>query len=113
MTSIFETRCWTQRRRAALPGPELGADEPEDGDVEALAVFGEAEVDIGEVDEDGEGGAFLFQGRDEAVVGCEDAGDVAEDLGDAHDGDVFGADDAALACGFHLGAAEAEEGGLG
>jgi hypothetical protein len=37
---------------------------------------------------------------------------VADDFGDAHVGDVFGADDAGLAGGFHLGAAEAREGGL-
>ena len=35
---------------AALPGPELRADKPEDRDAEALAVHGEAEVDVGEVD---------------------------------------------------------------
>ena len=40
-------------------------------------------------------------------------GHVAEDFGDAHEGDVFGADDAVLAGGFHLGAAEAGEGGGG
>jgi hypothetical protein len=33
---------------------------------------------------------------------------VADDFGDAHVGDVFGADDAVLARGFHLFAAEAE-----
>ena len=38
---------------------------------------------------------------------------VAEDFGDAHVGDVFGADDALLAGGFHCGAAEAGEGGGG
>jgi hypothetical protein len=38
---------------------------------------------------------------------------VEEDLGDAHVGDVFGADDAGLAGLLHLAAAEAEEGGKG
>jgi hypothetical protein len=36
-----------------------------------------------------------------------------EDLGDAHDGDVFGADDALLAGVLHVEAAEAGEGGVG
>jgi len=38
---------------------------------------------------------------------------VADDLGDAHVGDVFGADDAELASLRHALAAEAGEGGLG
>jgi hypothetical protein len=38
--------------------------------------------------------------------------DVAEDLGYAHDGDVFGADDLLLMLPGHLGAAEAGEGGV-
>jgi hypothetical protein len=38
---------------------------------------------------------------------------VAEDLGDAHDGDVFGADGLSLALLGHLRAAEAGEGGGG
>ncbi len=98
---------------AALPGPELGADEPEDGDAEASAVFGEAEVDVGEVDEDSYGGALGADGVDEAAVLAVDVGGVADDFGDAHVGDVLGADDAGEAGGGHLLAAEAEEGGLG
>ena len=96
---------------AALPGPELRADEPEDRDAEAFAVFGEAEVDVGEVDEDGEGGAIALEAGDELAILGEDEGGVAEDFCDAHVGYVFGADDAALACGLHGGAAEAGEGG--
>ncbi len=42
---------------AALPGPELRADEVDDRDAEALQLAGEAEVDVGEVDEDGDVGA--------------------------------------------------------
>ncbi len=72
-------------------------------------MFGEAEIDVGEVDEDGEGGRVALDGGDEAVVARVDAGRVAEDLGDAHVGDVLGADDALLACRFHLRAAEAGE----
>jgi hypothetical protein len=39
--------------------------------------------------------------------------DVAEDLGDAHDGDVFGADGLVLALPGHVCAAEAGEDGAG
>ncbi len=42
-----------------FPGPELRADEEEDGDAEAVEFLGELEVDVGEVDEDGEGGTAL------------------------------------------------------
>ena len=98
---------------AALPGPELRADEPEDGDAEALAVHGEAEVDVGEVDEDGERGRVALDGADERAVLRVDVEGVAEDFGEAHVGDVFGADDALLAGGFHGAAAEAGEGGGG
>jgi hypothetical protein len=38
---------------------------------------------------------------------------VADDLGDAHDRDVFGPDDAAQACSFHALTAQAEEARLG
>ncbi len=98
---------------AALPGPELRADQVDDRDAEALAVGGEAEVDVGEVDEDGDGGALALEGGDELAVLGVDVGRVAEDLGDAHVGDVLGADDAALAGALHLQAAEAEEAGCG
>ena len=94
----------------ALPGPELRADEVEDGDAEFFQLAGEAEVDVGEVDEDGDVGAVFFDGGDEAAVLGVDGGHVADDLGDAHVGDVFGADDAVEAGGFHLAASEAEGG---
>jgi len=98
---------------AALPGPELRADEPDDRDVEFFEFAGEAEVDVGEVDEDGDVGAAFFDGGDEAAELAVDGGHVPDDLGDAHVGDVFGADDAVEAGGFHLQAAEAEGGEVG
>ncbi len=98
---------------AALPGPELGADEVDDGDVQFFEFAGEAEVDVGEVDEDGDVGAAFFDGGDETAVLAVDVGHVPDDLGDAHVGDVFGADDAVEAGVFHLFAAEAEAGEVG
>ena len=94
---------------AALPGPELRADEPDDGNACAGEVFGEAEVDVGEIDEDGDVGALLLDECDELAVAGVDVGDVAEDFGDAHDGYVFGADDASLAGLLHVCAAKAGE----
>jgi uncharacterized protein YdeI (YjbR/CyaY-like superfamily) len=98
---------------ATLPGPELRADEVDDGDVAFFQLAGEAEVDVGEVDEDGDIGAAGVDGGDEAAVFAVDVGHVPDDLGDAHVGDVFGADDAVEARGFHLRAAEAEGGEMG
>ena len=43
----------------ALPRPELRGDEPDDRDAGRVEVFGEAEVDVGEVDEDGDVGLVL------------------------------------------------------
>jgi hypothetical protein len=98
---------------ASLPGPELWADEIDDWDVQFFEFAGEAEVDVGEVDEDGGGGALFFDGGDEAAILAVDVGHVPDDLGDAHVGDVFGADDALKAGVFHLFAAEAEAGEFG
>jgi len=91
----------------------LGRDEPDYGDAGLGEVFGEAEVDVGEVDEDGYIGALLLDAGDQFAVAGVDARDVAEDFGDAHDGYVFGADDAGLAGLLHVRAAEAGEGGGG
>ena len=74
-------------------------------------MLGEAKVNVGEVDEDGEVGAVALEGGDELAVGAEDTRQVAQDFGDAHVGDVLGTDDALLAGGGHLCAAEAGEGG--
>ena len=74
---------------------------------------GETEVDVGEVDQDGDIGAVAADGAHEAAIAGVDLRDMAQDLGDAHDGDVFGADDALLARSLHRAAAEAGEGGCG
>ena len=96
-----------------LPRPELRGDEPDDRDARAVEVFGEAEVDVGKVDEDGYVGAVAPDGGDEAAVAGDDVRDVAKDFGDAHDSDVFGADGLLLAFETHFGAAETGEDGGG
>jgi hypothetical protein len=74
MTSMRSTRALHPAQAAALPGPELRADEPEDRDAEALAVHGEAEVDVGEVDEDGERGAVAAEAATSARYCASDVG---------------------------------------
>lgn len=95
---------------AALPGPELRTDKVDDGDVEGFELAGEAEVDVREVDENGGVGVARFDGGYETAVGAVDLRHVPDDLGDAHVGDVFGADDAVHSGLFHLASAETEEG---
>ena len=55
------------------------------------------------------GGAALADGVLEAAEFAIDAGQMADHLGDAHDGHVFSADDAFEAGGGHARAAHAEE----
>lgn len=98
---------------AALPGPELRADEPEDGNAEAFDVFGEAEVDLWEVDEDGDIRVVALDRGDQLSILRVDVRRVAEDLGEAHMGDILGTDDALEAGGGHLGAAQPRECGVG
>ena len=100
-------------KAAALPGPELRADEVDDRGAEFFQLAGKPEIDVGEVDEDGDVGPPLPDGSHEAAIGSVDARHVADDLGDAHVGDVFGPHDAIEACVLHLPAAKAETGELG
>jgi hypothetical protein len=96
-----------------LPGPELGADEEDDGDAEAVELLGEGEVDVWEVDEDGEIWLAATDGGFELAELGVDAGQVADDFRDAHDGDVFRTDDAVKACFYHARTAHAYETQLG
>jgi uncharacterized protein YdeI (YjbR/CyaY-like superfamily) len=97
----------------ALPGPELGADEVDDRDVQLFELAGEAEVDVGEVDENGDVGATFLDGCDEAPVLAVDVGHMPDDFGDAHVSHVLCADDTVEASFFHFFAAEAEAGEVG
>ena len=97
---------------AALPGPELRADEVDDRDVEFFQLARETEVDVGEIDEDGDVGPPLPDGSHETAIGSIDTRHVTDDFSDSHMGDIFGADDAIKSRGFHLFAAEAEAGGV-
>ena len=66
-------------------------------------------MDVGEVDEDGDVWLAGADGLAELVELGVDAGEMADDFGDAHDGHVFRADDAIEAGGDHAISAHAEE----
>jgi hypothetical protein len=92
-----------------LPGPELRADEVDDGNAEAVEFAGEAEVDLGKIDEDGDGGAAGADGALELAELAVDAGQVEDHFGEAHDGHILSADDAIDAGGGHARTAHAHE----
>lgn len=73
-------------------------------------MFGEPEVHIGEIDKNGDIRALFTDAANELAIARVDARDVAQDLRNAHNSDVFGADDALLAGSLHLLAAEPGEG---
>lgn len=100
-------------KAAALPGPKLWRDEPDDRNAGAVQMAGKPEVDVREIDEDRDRGALAAYGPDEAAVARVDLRDVAEDLGDTHDGDVFGPHHLLLVLPSHLRAPEPGEGGVG
>jgi hypothetical protein len=78
-----------------------------------VELAGEAEVDLREVNEDGNGGAAKADGSLEFLKFAVDAGEMEDDLGEAHDGHVFRADDALKAgCGHALAAHTEKVGGL-
>ena len=73
----------------------------------------EPEVDLGEVDEDGNIGPVTLDESDQLPVLRVYVWGVADDLREAHVRDIFGADDAFQASAGHLGATEASEAGHG
>ena len=84
-----------------FPGPELRADEEDDRNAEAMELFGELEVDVGKVDEDGYIGAAVADGALQLTESAIDAGQVANHFGDAHDRHIFSTHDAFETSGGH------------
>jgi hypothetical protein len=72
----------------------------------------EAEVEVGEVNEDRNMGTASSDGALEFAKFAVDAGQVFNHLGEAHDSHIFSADDAVDAGGAHALAAHAYELGL-
>src|SRR5580698_4036619 len=92
---------------ALLPGPELRADKVNDGDAEAMQLFGEAEMNLRKVDEHGHGGPALSDGTLELAELTIDARKMAHDFREAHDRHVFRADHDLDSGGGHARAAHA------
>ncbi len=98
---------------ALPPRPDLGGDQVDDGDALFFESGGDAEVEIGRVGEDGEGGFARLRGGDEFLEAAPDARQVFDDLDESDDGEIFGADDGFDAGGAHFGASAAEEVAIG
>lgn len=94
---------------AALPRPELRADKVNDRDTYFFQFASEAEIDVGEVNEDGDVRAALSDGRDQATVRAIDTRSMADDFGDAHVGYILSPDHAVETDSLHLAAAEPKE----
>ena len=79
------------------------------GNTEVAEVLRKTEVHVWKVDEDGNRRSLAANCADQPSILSVDERRMPDHLRDAHMGDVFGADDAALACSLHLAASEAEE----
>ncbi len=90
------------------PRPELRADVVGVGHAAPFEFAREAEMEAGEVGEDGERGFALLGGGDEFAHCADERWEMAEDFGDADDGDFGVVGDDVHACGTHLRAAHAE-----
>jgi len=98
---------------ALLPRPQLRADQPENRNAEGVAVFCQAEIYVGEIDQDGELRFALSEAGFQLLELGINIGGMADDFGEAHVGNVFGADDALDSGVGHFLAAESEEGCVG
>jgi len=72
----------------------------------------ELEVDVGEVDEDGDGGKLSADGALEFLKFAIDAGQMLDDLGDAHNRHVFRSHDLTKSGLDHARTTHADEAGV-
>ncbi len=93
---------------ALAPGPDLRTDEVDDRDPEPLELAGEPQIELREVDQDGDGRPALFAGRDEEILDLPGARQDAERLRDAHDRDLTAVGDELDTLRPQLVGAEAE-----
>jgi hypothetical protein len=91
------------------PGPELRGDIVDRWDPTLLHLAGDAPVERGGVDDDGDVRLALVGFVDQAAVKLVDLRQVADDFCDAYDREVFGFDYYVAARGSHAGTACAEE----
>src|SRR5258708_37994877 len=91
------------------PGPELRADVVDVFNATALEFAGEAQVEAGNIGEDGEGGFAPLGLGDQMAHGAHERRKMAEDFGDAYDGDFGIIGDDVDSSGAHLRAAHTED----
>src|SRR5579864_1668824 len=91
------------------PGPELRRNVVDRGDAAAFHLAGDAPVESGRIDKDGEVRLAAVGFADQALVESQNFGEVTENLGDADDRQVFGIDDGVAPGGAHPVTANAEE----
>src|ERR1039457_93785 len=94
-----------------LPRPQLGADKKDHRDAKPVELRGKPKVDIWEVDEDRDVWLLRADSCLKAAKLAIDAGQVADDLGDAHNRHIFRANDAFEPDVDHARSAHADEPG--
>ncbi len=95
-----------------LPGPELGADEPDNGHTCETEVPRESEIHIGKVDENGHVGSLLPNGSHQSPIALVDPRNVNENLSDPHHRDIFRANHTRKPSSLHLNAAQTSKVGV-
>ena len=99
-----------QKLDAPLPPcPELWTDVVDDGNAALAHLARHPPVESGRIDDDGKVGAALVGGANQFFVKAENFWEMADDLSDTDDGEVFGVDDDVAAGGAHAVSARAEE----
>ena len=99
-------------RPPAGPGPELGRDEPDDGDAAALGPFREGEIEAGVVDQDEGVGPFVAEDAIGLVREGDELVEVHQDPAEPHHSQLHERIEELRARLFHPGAAEADEFGI-
>src|SRR6266576_2528094 len=95
------------------PGPELWSDIINRRYAALFHLTGDAPVEGGRVDHDGEVGLAAIGFANQVVVEPENFWEVAEDFGDADDREIFGVDHRIAAGSAHAVPADTEEGEVG
>ena len=95
---------------SAPPRPDLRADIIEDGNAKLPGNSGEAQIEIGEIDEDEKIWTLRsLQNRLEALKSPPDGGEVSDHFDNPHDGNGFAGDDDLATGRGHSFPADAEE----
>src|SRR5258708_3305452 len=96
-------------RSPLAPRPELRCDVVDDGNAALFHLPRHAPVERGRVDDDGEIWPALVDFLDQVLVEAVDLWQMAEDFGDADNGEIFRVNDSIAAGRAHAISANAEE----